>query len=140
MPDLFLEYNSDLVVTPNGSVQFATGWDHVRQRIVRRVVTNSAQALPDGSTTPPDYIFDPSFGDGLAALVDQDISAQYLQTLTAKIRNGVLADEAVSPGTPPAITVSQPNPNTYLVSVAVTLLDGTPGQVQVQLSQNPVSP
>ena len=134
MPDLYMDWQGDLLVTPNGSVQMASSWDHYRQRIVRRLVTNSAQVLPDGSTTAPDYIFDTAYGFGLAALVDQNPTEAFLQSLTAKIRAAVLADVAVDPGSLPTITIQQPNPSTYIVNIALTLLDGTPGTVQIALT------
>lgn len=134
MPDLFLEWNSDLLLTPNGSVQFATGWDHIRQRIVRNMVTNPAQKLPDGSTTPPDYIWNPGFGIGMGALVDQNPTQQFLRDLTRRVNAAVLADVAVDPGAVPSVTIKQLTPQYYQVYVTVTLLNGTIGTIQVGLA------
>lgn len=134
MPDLFLEWGADLLLTSNGSVQFAVGWDHVRQRIVRNMITNPAQTLPDGSTTPPDYVFEPTFGIGMGSLVDQNPTKQFLRDLNRRITAAVLADVAVDPGLVPSVLIQQPTPSTYEVFVTATLLNGQLGKIQVGLA------
>ena len=52
--DFFLEWGQDLVLSSTGTIQTATGLDRVRQRIIRRFLTNGSQVLPNGNYTPPD--------------------------------------------------------------------------------------
>ena len=131
--DLYLEWNGDLVLTANGSVQFAVGWDEIRERIIRRILTNSASQLPDGSTTPPDYIFDPTYGLNGAAMVDQNPTQDFISRLKHRIRAGVLADAAIDPGTDPVINIDQPRPDIFRIFVSVTLIGGQTGQIAIQL-------
>src|SRR5690242_12084376 len=103
IPTFFLEWNDDLKITPNGSIQIADGWDTVRQRIIRRIITNSAEELPDGTFTPPDYVWDPAFGIGLGSMVDQPFNATLISKLEAAVTRGVLLDAAVESSIPPSI-------------------------------------
>lgn len=123
----YLEWNGDLIITPNGSVMMATGWDEVRERIIRRFLTNSAQPLPDGTTTPPDYIFDPLYGLGAGALIDQNPNAAFVSEFTRRMREAVVADAATDPGALPSITVTSPAIGTLQVFVTIQLISGQQG-------------
>lgn len=131
--DLYLEWNGDLVLTPNGSAQTAVNWDQARERIIRRFLTNSAQQLPDGSFTPSDYVFDISYGEGAGALVDQNPDEAYVLSLNQRMRQAVLSDASADPGAVPVVVITQPEPDTYQVFVSVPLIDGTMGNVSITL-------
>lgn len=132
--DFYLDWNSDFLVTPSGSIQTAVGWDRVRQRIIRRIITNPSQQLPDGTFTAPDYIFHPGYGVGGGALIDQDVDDEYIARLEQIISRGVLEDADVSSSTPPTITYRRPNPDTLLVVVSVVLNSGELGQLALKVS------
>jgi hypothetical protein len=133
MPDLYCEWNSDLIVTPWGGVQSATGWDNVRQRIVRSLITNSAQVLPDGATTEPDYVYHPSYGIGAGSLVGQNPTPAYQMSLIARINQAVLQDVAVDPGSLPTVIFRNPQPGTWVVYISVKLRDQTTGRLAVKI-------
>jgi hypothetical protein len=132
--DFYLDWNSDLIITPSGSIQTAVGWDQVRQRIIRRIITNSAQQLPDGVMTAADYLFHPKFGVGGGALVDQDVSDDYIAKLEQIISRGVLEDVDVDSSVPPSIKFSRPNNDTLWAIVSVVLKSGKPGQLALKVS------
>lgn len=135
MADLFLEWNQDLILTPGGSLQTAINWDQVRQRIIRNMITNSAQKLPDGSQTAPDYIFEPQYGIGMGAMVDQNPDASFLGNLKRRINQAVFADVNINPGVVPSIKIRQPTPEIFQIFIAVQLINGQPGEVQINLQQ-----
>lgn len=123
----YLEWNGDLVITSNGSVLMAQGWDEVRERIIRRFLTNSALPLPDGTTTPPDNIFDPGYGLGAGALIDQNPNAAFLADFTRRMREAVVADAATDPGALPSITLTRPFIGALQVFVTIQLISGQQG-------------
>lgn len=123
----YLEWNGDLVLIPNGSVLMASGWDEVRERIIRRFLTNSAVPLPDGSTTPPDYVFDPAYGLGAGALIDQNPTANWTAGFTSRMRQAVVADAATDPGALPSILVTTPMIGAIQVFVSISLISGNQG-------------
>jgi hypothetical protein len=134
MADIYCEWNGDLILTPWGSIQTATGWDRVRQRIIRNLITVSANTLPDGTTTSPDYVFHPTFGIGAGKLVGQNPTQQYRQDVVSRINQAVRADVAVDPGSVPTVLFQQPQPNIWLVQVSVKLRDGTVGRTAVRIT------
>jgi hypothetical protein len=127
--DFWLDWNGDYVLTPNGSIQPAVGWDQTRQRITRRLLTTPATVLPDGSTTPPGYIFQPDFGIGLAQQVDQPTDLDQQQEATRHISRGVLEDSDVLSTSPPTVLYDQVDPQTVRIVIGVTLLTGKPGTI-----------
>jgi hypothetical protein len=131
--DFWLDWNSDLLITPSGSIQTAVAWDWVRQRIVRRIITNPAQQLPDGVNTPADYVFHPTFGIGGGSLVDQNTDVEYIANLEQIISRGVLEDADVASTTPPTIQYVQPDNETFWAIVSVVLNSGEPGQLALQV-------
>lgn len=132
--DLWLDWNSDLILTPSGSVQMATGWDATRQGIVRSLITNPAQELPDGTITTPDYVFEPEYGVGLGKMVDQDFGAVTLSTLEQKIQNAVLSDPGVDSSVPPSVLFNQPNNYTLDIVISVVQVNGQPGTIALQVT------
>lgn len=133
MTDVYLEFNQDLIITPNGSIQTAVGWDQVRERIIRNLITNSAQILPDGTATPADYIFDPSYGLGMGAMVAQNPTPNFLKDMQRRIIQAVFAEADVDPGTIPTVIVQQPTPSTYQVFISVNLVNNQVGKISLTL-------
>lgn len=109
----------------------ATGWDEVRERIIRRFLTNSALPLPDGTTTPPDYVFDPGYGLGAGALIDQNPDATFRANFTRRMREAVVADAATDPGALPSILVTTPTIGTIQVYVGIQLISGQQGSFSI---------
>lgn len=133
--DVYLEWNADLVLTPSGDIQTAVGWDEVRQRVIRRMITNPAQQLPDGTQTQPDDVFAPDFGIGMGRMVDQDFSQEFLAEMERRVALAVLEDADVDTSIPPNIIFVQPNPSTLQINVTVTLLTGQTGEIALEVSQ-----
>ena len=131
MVDLYLDWSQDLQITPGGQVRTATGWDQIRQRILRRLITNSAQTLPSGISTPADYVFDPAFGLGMGALVDQDLTRQYIEELKQRIYNAVMVDQDIDSSSPPQVSFSQPTPDTLRIIISVLLANGQSGNLSI---------
>ena len=127
MTTLFVEFGADLIVTPNGSIQLAQGWDEIRQRILRRILTTAQELLPDGTQTLPDYIFDVNYGIGAAKLVGQPITQSLVTALTNAITSGVTQDSAVVSNVLPKINIRRYGINTLYVTVQVFLVNGQIG-------------
>lgn len=132
----YLEWNGDLILTPNGSVQMASGWDKVRERIIRRFLTNSALPLPDGTTTPPDYVFSPSYGLGAGALVDQNPDANFRVNFERRMREAVVADAATAPGALPSINISTPMIGVIQIYVGIQLISGQLGNFSISFGSS----
>ncbi len=111
----------------------ASGWDEVRERIIRRFLTNSALPLPDGTTTPPDYVFDPLYGLGAGALIDQNPDATWRANFSRRMREAVVADSAVAPSSVPSINITTPLIGVTEVYVGIQLISGQQGSFSLTL-------
>lgn len=131
--DLYLEWNDDFIVTPSGDLQTAVGWDQVRERILRRLLTNSQQTLPNGRMTVPDYIWDPSYGFGAGALVGQNITVDFINDLARRVTRACYADVSVATDIPPSVTYIQPTPQTLVMTVSVVLTNGLLGRLALNV-------
>lgn len=132
--DLSLEWNGDLIVTPSGSIQIAVGWTQVRQRIIRRIITNAARLLPDKTFTAADDVFNPDYGIGLGRLVDQAFDQNYQAEIERMIAQGVLEDEDVDSTIPPSVVFERPNPSTLWIVIGLVLLTGQPGTISLKVT------
>jgi hypothetical protein len=132
--DLYCEFGGDLVLTPNGSVQTAIGWNWIRERIIRSIITNCAQQLSDGSFSPAGYIFHPTYGLGLGAMVSQVMTPAMLSQLESRIRSAILGDAAVDPSLQPQVVFSQPVPNAMEIFAGFRLLGGPPVSLGVAVA------
>jgi hypothetical protein len=132
--DFWLDWNGDFIVTPSGSIQTATGWDRVRQRIVRRIISVSAKIQPDGTFTIASNIFAQTFGVGLGELVDQAFSQNFEAELQRRIAQGVLEDQDIDSTVPPSVVFQRPNPAALVIVIGVTLKTGQPGTISIQIT------
>jgi len=130
--DLYLDWQSDLILTPSGGLQTAVAWDRVRQRVIRRMITNPAQLLPSGRYTPADYIFEPSFGIGMGSLVDQPFSTAFLEDLESRISQACLQDDDIDSSSPPTVQFFQEPPSTLFILISVVSVSGAPGKIAVR--------
>ena len=105
-----------------------------RQRIIRRIITNSARTLPDKTVTAADDVFNPEYGLGLGRLVDQALNQDYFAEIERLIAQGVLEDADVDTTIPPSIEFRRPNPSTLWIIVGVTLLTGQAGTISLKVS------
>jgi|UniRef100_A0A8J4HC79 phage baseplate assembly protein W len=115
MNDLFQQWGNDLAVSPTGDLALAAGALRGQQRVLRRLLTN-----------PGDYIWQPSYGAGLAQFVGQP--ANPLQ-IAAVIRTQMLNEAVVAPTPAPAIDISADTTGT--LSVSISYVDAPSGETQV---------
>ena len=133
MPDLFLEFGSDLLLTANGDIAMAEGWDEIRQRIERRILTNPAIEQSNGTLTPGDYIFDGDYGLGASTAIGYTFTPAVIQAFMQRIYQGVLTDVGVNTNVPPVITVIQQSPQQVQFNIAVTLASGAQNTILLSL-------
>jgi len=134
--NLSLPWGNDLVLTSNGSLQFVSGVERVKQRIIRRFFTCPSETLDDGSFVLADYLFDLSYGIGAARLVGEKISNKLAGQLQQKIRAAVLVDEGVDTTQTPQVQLFAAPSGEVWEEVQVFLLDGTPTSFNFQVGKN----
>ena len=121
MNDLFHEWGSDLVVGSGGDLTVSTGADTISQRVYRRLLTNAG-----------DYIWNLSYGGGLAQFVGQPANAADIEAII-QTQIGL---ETVVPTTPaPQVTVGVVDPaNGYIVAGISYADPGSLATVQINIS------
>ena len=115
MPDLYHPYGGDLAVGPGGDLAAVSGTLLGQQRVLRRLLTN-----------PGDYLWNPSYGAGLAQFVGQPADPARIRSV---IRSQIFQESAVARQPEPTIGV-QAAPDGS-VTVQVLYADSTTGQTQV---------
>jgi phage baseplate assembly protein W len=115
MPDLFHFYGSDLVVGPGGDLATADSTQFGQQRVLRRLLTN-----------PGDYLWNPTYGAGLAQFVGQPANAARIRSV---IRGQIFQENAVARSPEPAIDVTADDIGT--VTVQIRYADSATGETQV---------
>lgn len=133
MADLFLEFGTDFLLTANGDLCMATGWDEIRQRIERRILTNPAFEQFNGAPVVAEYIFDSNYGLGARAAIGFVFNNATIQQFIQRIYEGVLVDQGVNTNVPPVITYSQPTPNEIIFNIAITLANGQQNTILLSL-------
>lgn len=135
--DFYLDWNTDLLLTPSGGIQTAVGWDRIRQRIIRRAITNPAQQLPTGRFTPADYIFHRTYGLGLGSLVDSPFSDNLIQVLERRVVAACNQDDDIDSANPPQVKFYRPYSFTLWIVVGVTLVTGQQGEIAIKYGPQP---
>lgn len=124
MADIATWFGNDVSLSVSGDLQQVDGLDRGRQRILRRLLTNSNE---DG--LPADYIWHPTYGCGCPRRVGE---TRDINEISAAIRSQIMSEAAVSKTPLPTITV---NPIQNGVYVSVKYIDAETG-LQAILSFN----
>lgn len=112
-------YGGDIGVSPTGDLGNVSGITRSQQRILRRLLTNPMQTNPDGSVLPPDYIFHPTYGAGLARYIGEPGK---ITEAVGRIKQQMVLEASVSQNPPPAISVEE-IPNGLSVTIQYTDLE-----------------
>jgi phage baseplate assembly protein W len=115
MSDLLHLYGGDLAVGPGGDLASVSGPALGQQRVLRRLLTN-----------PGDYLWNPSYGAGLAQFVGQPASAARIRSV---IRSQIFQEAAVARQPEPVIE-ARVDPGGSVI-VLVRYADSSTGQTQV---------
>ena len=122
MPDAFLTWGSDLASSPTGDLASASGAVLGRQRVLRRLLTN-----------PGDYVWQPTYGAGLARFIGQPANPAAIR---AAIRAHIFREPAVARQPEPVIEIASGPPGT--LSITVRYADATsaePVSLEVRLPE-----
>lgn len=117
MADLSHVMGNDLILTASGDLATVAGADATRQRVLRRLLTN-----------PGDYIWQLTYGGGLARFVSQ--AAPSLR-IAATIRRQMRLERGVGTLPAPTVAVSADALGTLTARVAYADQDGTPASLSV---------
>lgn len=134
MSTIYAEWSGDLVLTADGDIQLATGWDEIRQRIERRLLTTASGFLPDGTPLSAEYIFHPDYGESLQRYVGQNINEGWINGVRKAVLAGTRIDSGVQPNTVPQVTFQQTADHTVYMLIAVQLISGEPGTIALEIS------
>jgi hypothetical protein len=132
-----LEPGGDFKLSPNGGLAIVTGWDKLRQALLRELLTNPQLTLPSGLNVPGDYIFDTEYGIGINQYVDELEIGSLMTTLRNSIQQAVYNcdDPQVDTSQQPAITFLTDPQGAIYVQVLVPLKSGTPGKLIFSVSK-----
>ena len=114
MTDISHTYGEDLSLSPTGDLACAAGSQLCRQRVIKRLLTNTG-----------DYIWNLDYGAGLGAFIGQ---AALPDRIRATIRSQIFKEAAVARTPEPVIDVQVGTEGT--VSVHIRYVDATYGQTQ----------
>jgi len=106
MADLSLTFGGDLMVGPTGDLGLSDGPVLTQQRVLRRLLTN-----------PGAYIWQLSYGAGLAQFVGQPGAPAVIQAIA---RSQILVESAVSNNPPPAISAVAAGDGTVGLTIRYT--------------------
>jgi phage baseplate assembly protein W len=115
MPDVSQLYGNDLVVAPGGDLATVDGTILGQQRVLRRLLTN-----------PGDYLWNPSYGAGLAQFVGRPASQPRIRSV---IRGQIFQESVVARLPEPVIDVQVTTAGT--VTALISYADSTTGETQV---------
>jgi hypothetical protein len=102
MNDLYQYFGNDIGASATGDLQPVAGIERGQQRILRRLLTNPREVMPDGTILPPDYMFHPEYGAGLPRMVGDTLD---LAKIRARIRGQVLLEDSVARTPEPEVIV-----------------------------------
>lgn len=114
MTDIFLEWNSDLVAGSNGDLLLSSGVLQTNQRVIRRLLTN-----------PGDYLWDLSFGGGLALLVGEPVEPARIESI---IRTQLDMEASVAKAPIPSVSVAPLNVARGTFAAEIVYSDAESGQ------------
>jgi hypothetical protein len=131
-----MPWGGDFILTDNGSIEFVSGVEKFRQRVIRRFFTNPAERLADGTYIPADYIFDTEYGLGATRLIGEPQSDEIASQFRQKVRAAVLIDQSVNSTREPEIQLFAAPSGEVWVRVKAFLLNASEVVISFPLSRN----
>jgi hypothetical protein len=120
---LWLEFQQDFGLNPNGGLAMAQQWDETRQAFERGMFACPAFTMQDGSQVDPDLFFDTTFGAGLGLQIGQNPTGQWVGKMTQAANQAAATAPGVNPTIPPVITLN-PSGHTQQMAVTIATLTG----------------
>lgn len=116
MADISTWFGNDISLSPSGDLQQIDGLNRGRQRILRRLLTNSND---DG--LPADYLWHPEYGCGCPRRIGEtrDINA-----ISAAIRSQIMSEASVAKSPLPTIIVNSIPDGVYVSVVYIDVETG----------------
>ena len=114
MPDVWLEWNGDFVVSATGGLLLASGDDFARQRVMRRLFT----AIRG-------YDWDQNYGAGLPQKIGRPGN---VPALLALVRSQINLESSISPDPPPTISVVEDKNNLGLFTITINYVAAANGE------------
>lgn len=114
MPDIALDYGSDISLGPTGDLALSDGPQLTQDRLLRRLLTS-----------PRSYLWHLQYGAGLPAMLGKPV---FTTRIKAIIRAQVLREATVARNPPPVIDVTATT--TGLVYATIKYADAKTGAVQ----------
>lgn len=128
--EVWLDANGDFVQTDNGDLLLAydtpTEATATMQRIIRLLTTTPRGTDASGASIAPGDLFNPDYGAGEPALVDQPITPAFVATLRARILNALMKDPTIAQFPQPSVTVTPIDTATVQVGITATTVSGSP--------------
>ena len=132
---VWLEWGGDLVLTANGSVQMASGWDQTRQFFERALMTNPNSVASNGSPIPPDYIFEPNYGVGAGQFVGLNLlSSGIYSSFIQRVQQAAAVTPNLNTAIPPAVSTVEGQPHQFTSTITLTLINNKPGSVTLEFT------
>jgi phage baseplate assembly protein W len=112
--DIWQQWGADLLVGPSGDLATVSGPAQGTQKVLRRLLTS-----------PGDYVWQPTYGAGLAQLVGRPVNPLNIRAI---IRAQIFQEPAVARSPEPTITVIDNNGGD--VYVQIQYVDADTGESQ----------
>lgn len=113
MPDIWLEWNGDFVISASGGLLLADGDDYARQRILRRLFT-----AIDG------YVWHADYGAGLPQKIGSPARQSVIQSL---VQSQIALEASVASSPPPIVVVTQDQNQRGLFNISISYISAANG-------------
>jgi hypothetical protein len=124
MADLSVPWDGDISLDETGDFLTVGGSDELTQRVIRRALTNAYVAPGTAENpTPPDYIFDSSYGGNVRTYVDSLDNSEVVEAIKTRLLDQIGHEAQPSTVTPPNVDV-QLSGNTIYINASIALSNG----------------
>ncbi len=102
-----LDWGGDWILDPvSGKLTLSTGFEMMRQFILRRLLTNPKKNPVSQVVTIPDYLFHPEYGLGIGTYVGERVTQKFMTDLSQSIIEGIRSEPGVLTSPPPQVQIT----------------------------------
>lgn len=107
----------------------STGFEQIKQRIIRRLCSNPAFKLADKTPIPADYIFEQEYGNALRRKIGEPYNRDIQESLEQAVNQAIVIDEGLAVSRPPVVEIFKVGVDQVWIRIGVTLKTGQSGAV-----------